>query len=572
MLRQRIFNNLLLFTLAPLLLILIVVCWSVSQRNIQSAKEEVGSRTSESAEAIDRLLDKYIGKSSFIITNPYLLRNIQINYNGEHEQNYYFSTNISSIIGEPFDGNSKRPVIIYTSNETLFEGKFLEHLPTDNLPPVMAEALEAPSSLIIWEQTLTEKNDRQYSTFYRNIVDYNTSVGLLEVNIPYRDIKRELDAQGAPALGLVVALDAAGHPAYAINATLNKDVRAQDLTGDRYFLSARVLKNGHTIITAIPKSAVYRQTMRTSGIFFICFLFYIAVILLASRMTSRKITANLERFINKLKNNEDVLLHEDLIQIKGNNELSVIKSKFKQLLGRVNEIYREMVDIRLEKSRAELELLQSRINPHLLYNSLSVIKWNAIWSKDDKTVQIINALTNYYRKALNKGNDILTVATELEMIREYVKINTYANSCEYRLYIFTEEGILSHNTLKHLLQPIVENAIVHAFNLMESNPRIMIKGYRQGEDLIFVVADNGCGMTKETIGKIKDPAYAAGYGGYGIKNLMRRIESYYGASYGLEIESEIGVGTTVTVKIAAKIQAHQLEEKAGPAPENFTFR
>ncbi|MCD9021617.1 sensor histidine kinase [Cohnella silvisoli] len=569
MLRQRIFNNLLLFTLVPLMLILIIVCFTVSQRNIKSAKDEVGSRAAESAELINRLLDKYIDKSSFIITNPYLLRNIQINYKGEMEQNYYFSTNISSIIGEPFDGNSKRPIIIYTSNETLFEGKFLEHLATKGFPPAMAETLKAPSSRIVWEQALTEKNDRKYMTFYRNIVDYKSSVGLLEVNIPYREVERELDVRGTPSQGLVLALDASGHTIYFSNLTLKKDVAAQEITSKHYYLSEGELKNGHTIITAIPKSAIYRQTIRTGGILLICFLFYIAVILLASRTSSRKITENLERFMNRLKNNEEVLLHEDLIQIKGNNEVSVIKSKFKELLSRMNEIYREMVDIRLEKSRAELELLQSRINPHLLYNSLSVIKWNAIWSKDDKTVRMINALTNYYRKALNKGNDILTIASELEMIQEYVKINTYANSCEYRLIIFVEHGILEYSTLKHLLQPIVENSIVHAFNLTEANPQIRIKGYRQGEDLIFVVTDNGCGMTKETINKIKDPAYMAGYGGYGIKNLIRRIESYYGPSYGVEMESEVGAGTKVTVKIAAEIQEHRQERKGGPVPENL---
>lgn len=552
MLRKRIFNNLILYTLLPLLLILITLCIVINERDIRSSRAEVEGRATESANLIDSLLDKYIDRSSLIITNPYLLRNIQIDYSDETEQNYYFSTNITAIIGEPFDGNAKRPFIIYTLNPTLFEGKFLEHLDPDRLSPAMAEALRTTSSRVVWEPALTAKNGRTYITFYRNMLDYRSSVGLLEVNIPYGEIERELDVRGTPNKGLVLARDVNGDRIYLSDGASDAKGKTPEMTDRHYLQAHRVLKSGHQVITAIPKSAIYRRTLRTSGMFFLVFLFGIVVMIFASRTTSRKITENIERFINKLKNNEDVLLQEDLIQIKGNDEIAVIKHKFKDLLGKLNEIYREMVAIRLEKSKADIELLQSRINPHLLYNSLSVMKWNAVWNKDDKTVQLINAMTNYYRQALNRGNDILTIVSELEMIREYVKINTYANSCEYRLFIFVDHEIADCCTLKHLLQPIVENAIVHAFNINDSDPRIIIQGFRQSDTIRLVVTDNGCGMTKETVDRIMDPAYIPDYGGFGIRNLIRRIESYYGSAYGVRIDSSEGKGTKVTVTIAAE--------------------
>jgi sensor histidine kinase YesM len=270
----------------------------------------------------------------------------------------------------------------------------------------------------------------------------------------------------------------------------------------------------------------------------------------ASKYSTKRVTARLEIFIDKIGNDDALLLNEEPIQVSDDEEVMIIEEKFKELLSRINDLYAETVSIKLQKSAFELELLQSRINPHLLYNSLSVIKWNAQWNKDHKTIELIDSMVKYYRAALNKGNNIIKIEDELQMIKEYIKINEFSYSCKYEVRIDFDDRITGYYTIKHLLQPVVENSILHGLNGVEGG-KISIVGVMEGGDIIIYIGDNGNGMDRNKVEQITDINYNNIYGGYGIKNLVKRINMYYGSGYGLYIESQIGKGTTVTIRIKA---------------------
>ncbi len=550
-LKKRILKNLIIFTMIPLLMISVYAYFFTYQKNTKEYSDNIKGRLDECSGLINAALVGYIDKSSYIIENPYLVKNIQMDYRNAFEQMMNFSDNINAMIGESFSSNTKSPYTIYTYNETLYFSKFIYRIEKEEEYALAERIKNLPATDIVWIDGATSKNSKRYLTFYRNIVDFKTSVGMLEVNIPYSVIEAYMDNIGLPAKGLIFSENKTGDVLHFNNQSSVEIESPISVNSKNFITVSNVLKNGHTITAAIPKKELHLKNIGTLSMLFVLFIAYILVVLIASRISVQRITGSLEGFINKLKQDENLLLNEELIKIKGTDEVFIIKQKFKELVSRMNEIYKEMMNVKLENSSLERELLQSRINPHLLYNSLSVIKWNALWNKDQKTVDMIDAMTLYYRTALNKGNSIISISSELEMIKEYVKINIFAHSVEYRLEIEVEERVLSFYTLKHLLQPVVENSILHGLNGKSGDAGIKIKGYMEGDDIIFMVRDNGRGMERETIESILNMEYVASYGGYGIKNLIRRIQLYYGSPYGIEIESKVGEGTIVTIRIEA---------------------
>ncbi|GGD98722.1 sensor histidine kinase [Paenibacillus nasutitermitis] len=550
-LKNRIFKNLIIFTIIPFILISIFVFRYTNQKITKEYSDNMTEKLNISRSLINETLLKYIEKSSYIITNQYLIGNIQKDYGNDLEQMIYFIDNVNAMISEPFSDRIKSPYIIHSYNKSLLEGKFIEITDLNNMKEMTDDDLKVSATGIFWEPKLTTKVDQQYVTFYRNIVDFKTSVGILEVNIPYSKIKSVMDDTGMPEQGLILSTNEDGDLMH-FNSSIDMNMtNIGSITSHDYLIISDTLKNGNLLTIAIPKHEIFKRSLRTLGLILAFFLLYLIVMLLASRMTAQKITGDLEDFVNKIKRNDSLLLHEELIQIKGNDEVSIIKRKLKELVSRMNEIYKEMVSVRLENSSLEIELLQSRINPHLLYNSLSVINWTALWNKDHKTVEIIDALTKYYRTALSKGNSIISIAAELEMIEEYVRINRYAHSIDYQLVFDVDDDILGYFTLKHLIQPIVENSILHGLNGKREEARITIAGYREDADIIFEIRDNGRGMNPETLRDIMNLNYTASYGGFGIKNSIKRIQVYYGSHCGIRIESKWGVGTAVTVRIEA---------------------
>jgi sensor histidine kinase YesM len=154
----------------------------------------------------------------------------------------------------------------------------------------------------------------------------------------------------------------------------------------------------------------------------------------------------------------------------------------------------------------------------------------------------------YYRIALNRGNSILSVAQEMEMVRAYLEIQKFAYESDFRYNIVIGESLENGLMIKNVVQPIVENAFLHG---IKRTPRdcISVEVHREEDAVYFTISDNGVGMSKEKTDKIINGEITSIRSGYGLYNIKRRIELYYGEGYGLSVVSEKGVGTTVTLKL-----------------------
>ena len=232
-------------------------------------------------------------------------------------------------------------------------------------------------------------------------------------------------------------------------------------------------------------------------------------------------------------------------------QISVLLDKqekyIEQLKSEKERVYTEQ---RL-KRRAELKALQAQINPHFLYNTLDSIRWRAESAGEQDISRMTLALATLFRIGLSRGKEIITVEQELKHVESYLQIQElrYGEKLKYSIEVADETRPLC--TIKLILQPLVENAIYHGIKEKSGQGRIHIRVWREGEELLLQVSDNGQGICEEQLAIIRQrlSGESTAANGYGIFNVNERIRLCFGAPYGLQLESKFSQGTTVTIRM-----------------------
>ncbi|MBP3965074.1 cache domain-containing sensor histidine kinase [Paenibacillus lignilyticus] len=240
------------------------------------------------------------------------------------------------------------------------------------------------------------------------------------------------------------------------------------------------------------------------------------------------------------------------IHYSGRDEFAQIAMAFNRMSEHIDELIREVYLADLQQKEAELESLQAQINPHFLYNTLSSISRLAKFGETDNVHDMVTGIAKFYRLTLNEGRSLIPVEKELEQVGAYLDIQRikYRNKLEVWNDIHPE--VRGHVTVKIILQPFVENILEHAL-FGSGGIRIKLVAYKEGDTIIFQVIDDGIGMDGRTIRRIFEPD--AVNGGYGIRNVHKRIQLQYGVKYGVSIASRRGIGTAVTITIPASREA-----------------
>ena len=236
---------------------------------------------------------------------------------------------------------------------------------------------------------------------------------------------------------------------------------------------------------------------------------------------------------------------------EGEYIVSELSKTFNRMVERIKGLKHEIVTEQDDKRKKEMEVLQSQINPHFLYNTLDSIIWLVEDERNEEATMMITALSRFFRIGISGGKTIITVRQELEHARNYLAIQKirYKNKFEY--FIEAEDGIMECRTLKLILQPIIENALYHGIQYIQHQGQIHINVWEEEGVLIFSVQDNGVGMEEEVSTKLLEEGRTIQTkgSGVGVQNVYRRIQLYYGIEYGVEIQSEVDEGTTILIKI-----------------------
>ncbi|MBI5954799.1 MAG: sensor histidine kinase [Chloroflexi bacterium] len=242
------------------------------------------------------------------------------------------------------------------------------------------------------------------------------------------------------------------------------------------------------------------------------------------------------------------------------DEITELGMSFNIMIGKIKELLDSKIREQEELKKAELRALQAQINPHFLYNTLDTIIWMAESKQTDQVVEIVSALSSFFRISLSKGMDWITIGEEIERVRNYLTIQKmrYRDILDFKIEVCDE--VAENTILKLILQPLVENALYHGIKNKRQGGTISICARRKGEDeVILEVEDNGIGFTPEKLAQLRleledDSGDIKLESGFGIGNVNKRIRLYYGRPYGLSIRSEYATGTCVTLVIPAKVE------------------
>ena len=242
------------------------------------------------------------------------------------------------------------------------------------------------------------------------------------------------------------------------------------------------------------------------------------------------------------------------VEVMTQDEVGEASACFNRMVDDIRELIDKNYVLAIRERESELDTLQAQINPHFLYNTLDSLYWKATESGNDEIAEDILSLSQLFRLVLNRGDGIVTVQTEAELLERYLHIQKMRFGKRLTYEISLEQAILEEEIPKLILQPFVENAIVHGFESAEGSYTLSVTGIKEEKNMVFRIKDTGVGMSDEQLEAIWEKADARKYasqriGRYAIKNVRERLELIYHDNYKLQIESRVGHGTTVFVVV-----------------------
>lgn len=288
-------------------------------------------------------------------------------------------------------------------------------------------------------------------------------------------------------------------------------------------------------ILAVSKSTKQMTIM-------ICLLL-LTISVIGGLVLSSYIVKPLSDIVTKLKTlqNGDLTLSTSKSHIV---EIHDLYENFDLMVERIRSLINDVSESQEIQNEYAFQALQAQINPHLLSNTLDAV----YWMSDNKEIcHIIHNLASFYRLSLSSGQEIVSVADELDHIRAYINIMQirFKNKFDYTEYI--DEMTTLYDTPKLILQPIVENAIHHGFKHMKSGGRLSLSVLTAGNDLHFIIKDNGTGIDEAYMSELLDGQKKTK--SYGIRNIHERIQLKYGKDHGLTYRNHTEGGTIVKVNI-----------------------
>lgn len=291
------------------------------------------------------------------------------------------------------------------------------------------------------------------------------------------------------------------------------------------------------------------EAMRPIGVMAgVTILICIFAAVLAYFITSGMVSSRIERLTHFMQEVQEGSMDMQM-ESDDRDEIGMLYRGFGSMMKRIRTLNNEVYLSKITQKEAELKALQAQINPHFLYNTLSLINWKALAAGEEDISRMTLALSTFYRTALNRGRNVLQVETELSNTRAYLEIQSMLHDGDFDYEIEAQTEILQCESLNLILQPLVENAIHHGIEeKTDGRGKITVRGWKEDNCVWFMVEDNGVGMEQEVADKILTMESK----GYGVRNVDERIRLCYGEKYAMKVESVVGKGTKMTIHFPAR--------------------
>jgi two-component system sensor histidine kinase YesM len=299
------------------------------------------------------------------------------------------------------------------------------------------------------------------------------------------------------------------------------------------------------LVSEIPRQEFTKSINGLNNIIYLIILLCISASAGLAAMLYRSITKPLGALAVSIGNMGDGDFSKQVYDRNTKNEILKIYGNFNRMTARVANLMDRNSQIARQKKDAEFKALQAQINPHFLYNTLDAINWLAMLNNQEEISEMVRNLSAFFRNTLSDGKQIVTIEEELKQIEVYLKIERFRYKNRFDVEYNLDKRLLGCYTLKFILQPFVENCLIHGFRERSGQGKIIIQLFCKGERVFFEIIDDGRGMTDKQIEKVLMERTE----GYGVMNVDERIRMKYGRDYGVTIAGELGKGTKVSICI-----------------------
>ncbi|RTE09366.1 cache domain-containing sensor histidine kinase [Paenibacillus whitsoniae] len=316
---------------------------------------------------------------------------------------------------------------------------------------------------------------------------------------------------------------------------------------------------GWSTLALVPMNSLLTETARIRNIIATVAIVVFIIIVIATQQVSSRITRNIRRLRSMMMHVMEGNMTLTTAEIHSKDEIGQLHLVFKSMINELKRLLDDVVKKEKEKREAELAVLQAQIRPHFLYNTLNTVKYLAKLNGVPNIVEVSESLVELMRGVLGHSNEFLTLQEELQYVRSYVTIEKYKYVEPIHLHIEVEdEALLQLRVLKLMLQPLVENAIIHGISSSAHEGLVQIRIYAEANELRIEVRDNGKGMTKEQIDALFEKHKNTRFSGMGVRNVHERIVRLFGEPYGVFLESEPEAYTTVQIRFP-RLEPHEQE-------------
>lgn len=325
-----------------------------------------------------------------------------------------------------------------------------------------------------------------------------------------------------------------------------------DVDGKTYLAAYAPIKSvGWYVVSTIPYSYINSEAREIRSAILLLSLACSILAVLLSYIFTLTISKPLKRLVSAMNEVKKGNLSISMLD-KRKDEIGEVTDNFNKMLSEIKNLMEDVKNQETQKRKAEIETLQAQINPHFLSNTLNTVKWLASAQKADNIEAIVSSLIQLLSVSMGKGEEFITIRQEIEYIKSYINIQEYRYYDKFKVVFEIEEDILDYKILKFLIQPIVENSIIHGTKSKMEQELIVIKGFRHDDALKISVTDNGVGIPGDKLSRLiaaGQKARMPSFSGIGINNVNDRIRMYFGSSYGLQIESVPNLYTTVELSV-----------------------
>jgi len=551
-----------LASLITIILMGLILYISISNIVLNQSLTSTKTTISKSGNYIELYVAKLKSISSILVKDPSTLSYLS------EKDNLLYKTNLSTLIKNTIESDvSIKSIVIVGKDGSLLSNEkelnmsmsgdmmkeqwYVNAINSNNMPVLTKARM----------QKFSMDKDNWVVSLSQEIKDgKGNNLGVLLIDIKYMVLDNFLNDLNDLNKGYAFILNNKAEVVYHkdtnyfVNPDLQKKLINESNMKEGYDAAKKILiqpyKIKNTDWTLIGVSylselkAIKRQLLET--IVFMSLLLVLIASYIGSYFAGR-ITRPLGKLEKAMEDIEKGLSKVEVTK-QGCFEVQSLAIHFNNMINKIEILLEEIAQKEKYLRTFELNVLHSQINPHFLYNTLDTIVWMAEFNDTKKVISVTKALAQFFRLSLSGGSELTTIGNEIEHVKQYLYIQKqrYEDNLNYNLQF--DPAIIDFKTLKIILQPIVENAIYHGIREKDGPGFIVITAELEENGVLFIVKDNGVGFDlaileqEKTSGNIK-------LGGIGIKNVDKRIKLFYGEEYGIKINSQIGIGTTVYIKI-----------------------